>query len=217
MGFLKKLFGKTKYKVKNRTMTEQVEKQVEEQVDSKIYVWTKSERAGKIVIEDSTRDGWLYFTDGSRINPSLVAEYLQLCENMDIAEETSSILSPSMLNGPLNGPLNAQFLEQEEEVEAKDGEVENSKEVHVTALNLSLPGSNIITGIVSKLSKKKKTNFDIKIGVNVPGKTVFNALKEELGEEELLEGLEQHIENQINNIIEDIKNQVKTQISKTYE
>lgn len=203
MGFLKKLFGKTKYKVKNRTMTEQVEKQVEEQVDSKIYVWTKSERAGKIVIEDSTRDGWLYFTDGSRINPNLVNEYLQICETMDIAEETSSILGVSVAKPQKSTPPPSKGVETEEMEE-------NSKQVHVT-------GSSIITGIVSKLSKKKKTNFDIKIGVNVPGKTVFNALKEELGEEELLEGLEQHIENQINNIIEDIKNQVKTQISKTYE
>lgn len=203
MGFLKKLFGKTKYKVKNRTMTEQVEKQVEEQVDSKIYVWTKSERAGKIVIEDSTRDGWLYFTDGSRINPDLVNEYLQICETMDIAEETSSILGVSVAKPQKSTPPPSKDVETEEMEE-------NSKQVHVT-------GSSIITGIVSKLSKKKKTNFDIKIGVNVPGKTVFNALKEELGEEELLEGLEQHIENQINNIIEDIKNQVKTQISKTYE
>lgn len=216
MGFLKKLFGKTKYKVKNRTMTEQVE----EQVDSKIYVWAKSERAGKIVIEDSTRDGWLYFTDGSRINPSLVAEYLQLCENMDIAEETSSILSPSILNGPIKEQIATKDIEERPSGSATDGvtfvERNNSKQVHVTEAN-AVTGASIITGIVSKLSKKKKTNFDIKIGVNVPGKTVFSALKEELGEEELLEGLEQHIENQINNIIEDIKNQVKTQISKTYE
>lgn len=201
MGFLKKLFGKTKYKVKNRTMTEQVE----EQVDSKIYVWTKSERAGKIVVEESTRDGWLYFTDGSRINPNLVNEFLQPCETMEIAEENSSILGASVAK-PQNPTPHEDW---NEEMSAPNPE-ENSKEVGVT-------GSSILTGIVSKLSKKKKTNFDIKIGVNVPGKTVYSALKEELGEEELLEALDHHVENQINNIIEDIKNQVKTQISKTYE
>jgi len=211
MGFLKKLFGKTEYKVKNRTMTEQVEKQV----DSKIYVWAKSERTGKIVVEDSTRDGWLYFTDGSRINPSLVAEYLQLCENMDIAEETSSILSPSIMDKPLNDSIKEQQRNWGGKSE-KSFKEDNSKQVHVTGAAQLYP-NDIVVGIVSKLSKKKKTSFDIKIGVNVPGKTVFSALKEELGEEELLEGLEHHIENQINNIIEDIKNQVKTQISKTYE
>jgi hypothetical protein len=215
MGFLKKLFGKTKYKVKNRTMTEQVE----EQVDSKIYVWTKSERAGKIVVEDSTRDGWLYFTDGSRINPKLVNEFLQLCENMDEAEENSSILSASATEPQKPTSPPSQMIK---EVESPN---KISRQVHVTGDNpqyvneeeTAASSSSIISSIVSKLSKKKKTNFEIKIGVNVPGKTVFNALKEELGEEELLEGLDYHVENQINNIIEDIKNQVKTQISKTYE
>ena len=215
MGFLKKLFGKTKYKVKNRTMTEQVE----EQVDSKIYVWTKSERAGKIVVEDSTRDGWLYFTDGSRINPKLVNEFLQLCENMDEAEENSSILSASATEPQKPTSPPSQMIK---EVESPN---KISRQVHVTGDNpqyvneeeTAASSSSIISSIVSKLSKKKKTNFEIKRGVNVPGKTVFNALKEELGEEELLEGLDYHVENQINNIIEDIKNQVKTQISKTYE
>jgi hypothetical protein len=212
MGFLKKLFRKTKYKSKNRTMAEQVEKQV----DSKIYVWTKSERAGKIVVEDSTRDGWLYFTDGSRINPKLVNEFLQLCETMDVAEENSSILSQSINRTPITSAKDEVVV------------VNNSKEVEVIRSahdpsyvaeeeTAAASSSSIISSIVSKLSKKKKTNFEIKIGVNVPGKTVFNALKEELGEEELLEGLDYHVENQINNIIEDIKNQVKTQISKTYE
>ena len=216
MGFLKKLFGKTKYKVKNRTMTEQVEKQV----DSKIYVWTKTERVGKIVVEDSTRDGWLYFTDGSRINPKLVNEFLQLCETMDVAEENSSILGASIAEPQKPTPPPSKMTKE------GGNPIEISKQVHVTGDNplyvdeeeaVAASTSSIISSIVSKLSKKKKTNFEIKIGVNVPGKTVFNALKEELGEEELLEGLDYHVENQINNIIEDIKNQVKTQISKTYE
>lgn len=206
MGFLKKLFGKTKYKPKRHT-------KMEETSDKKIYVWTKSERAGKIVTEDQVKDGWLYFTDGSRINPKLTNEFLQLCDTMDIAEETSSILLPSIMAKDAGKNAAEKHLK---EIELKDEQ--NSKVVHVTgpAKDKSAP-NDIITGIVSKLSKKKKTSFDIKIGVNVPGKTVFSALKEELGEEELLEGLENHIENQINNIIEDIKNQVKIQISKNYE
>lgn len=212
MGFLKKLFGKTKYKPKRHI-------KMEETSDKKIYVWTKSERAGKIVTEDQVKDGWLYFTDGSRINPKLTNEFLQLCDTMDIAEETSSILLPSIMAKGVgkNAAESRKNLEEpKESLVAKDEQ--NSKVVPVTghAKDKSAP-NDIITGIVSKLSKKKKTSFDIKIGVNVPGKTVFSALKEELGEEELLEGLENHIENQINNIIEDIKNQVKIQISKNYE
>lgn len=212
MGFLKKLFIKTKYKPKRH-------KKMAENSDKKIYVWTKSERAGKIVTEEQVKDGWLYFTDGSRINPSLVAEYLQEYESMEIAKENSSILGASIASPTFTGNV----LAKSEEVESPN---EISRQVPITGDNplyvteeetAAASSSSIISSIVSKLSKKKKTNFEIKIGVNVPGKTVFNALKEELGEEELLEGLEHHVENQINNIIEDIKNQVKTQISKTYE
>jgi len=206
MGFLKKLFGKTKYKPKRS-------KKMAEKSDKKIYVWTKSERAGKIVIEKGIEDGWLYFEDGSRINPTLITEYLEECESMEIAKENSTILGASVAK-----PV---FADTPEKME----KVENSRKVPVTGDDPSYvaeeetaaSSSSIISSIVSKLSKKKKTNFEIKIGVNVPGKTVFNALKDELGEEELLEGLDYHVENQINNIIDDIKNQVKTQISKTYE
>ena len=51
--------------------------QVEDK-ELQIYVWTKTEKAGSIVrvAEDQKDKKWLYFDDGTRINPSLIKEYL---------------------------------------------------------------------------------------------------------------------------------------------
>ena len=85
MKFLNKLFNKKTYNIKKEEMAEQA--------TEKIYIWIKSERAGKIVVEDKLKDGWLYFTDGSRVNPKLLNEYLDECPNMVEAEERSKILA----------------------------------------------------------------------------------------------------------------------------
>ena len=143
MGFLKKLFGKTKYKVKNRTMTEQVEKQV----DSKIYVWTKTERVGKIVVEDSTRDGWLYFTDGSRINPKLVNEFLDdmtniILNNGGMIDKFMGDCIMAVFNAPIDMKNHADMaVKSAIEIEAK------TKELKALYKERGLPDINVGTGV----------------------------------------------------------------------
>lgn len=200
MGFFSKLFKKRTYKNKKIQMAKQA--------TENIYVWQKSERLGKIVVEKELKDGWLYFTDGSRINPKLVNEFLSRAENMQEAEEIAKILLPA-----------SGIVPAYQEPKVKKNEV-NTTAVNDTPVSVAEKvdtGTGIVTGIIDKLSKKKKTYFSVKVGVNIPGKTVYSALKDDLDEEELIQGLDQHVENQINNIIEDIKNQVKTQITKNYE
>ena len=41
---------------------------------AKIYVWTKTERAGQTVIEDSVEGEFTVFTDGTRCRTSLLNE-----------------------------------------------------------------------------------------------------------------------------------------------
>ena len=86
MSLLRKLFRKREYNIKNKNMSEEK--------TANIYVWQKSERIGKIVVEKETKDGWLYFTDGSRINPKLVGEFLSQTTSMEDAEGIAKILSP---------------------------------------------------------------------------------------------------------------------------
>ena len=80
MSLFNKLFKKKKYNIKSIEMAEETKEN--------IYVWQKSERIGKIVVEKETKDGWLYFTDGSRINPKLKEEFLSQATSMEDAESS---------------------------------------------------------------------------------------------------------------------------------
>ena len=55
----------------------------------KRYQWTKGDRFGDIVIvaEDQQDGKWLYFDDGSRINPDLIGEFL-----LEVRNESKSLV-----------------------------------------------------------------------------------------------------------------------------
>ena len=203
MGFLNKLFGKKKYNNKMTTMAKTA--------DEKIYVWQKSERIGKIVVEKELKDGWLYFTDGSRINPKIKDEFLSRAANMQEAEDTSRILSGA---APLNtGTSGSQVMEKPEEkptvsITSKDAPGAQSTPV--------FDEDDLMVGILEKLSKKNKTNLDVSVGIKLPSKTIFKALQQDVDEDELRRGLEKLVKKQINNIEEQLQSQVKQFIQNYY-
>ena len=77
-------------------------------------------------------------------------------------------------------------------------------------------GNDIVVGILEKLSKKNKTNFDISVGVNIPGKTIFKALQMDMEEEELKEGLVKLVKKQINNLEQKLNKEVENFIQNQY-
>ena len=190
MGLFNKLFRKKEYNIKTKNMSEEK--------TANIYVWQKSERIGKIVIEKEIKDGWLYFTDGSRINPKLTSEFLSQATSMEEAEGIAKILSPvgGVAQAGVKDPnkLDNQDLEG---TEWKGMRWVTKKPEVETKTNTE---DSIVVGILEKLSKKNKTNFDISVGVNIPGKTIFKALQMDMEEEELKEGLVKLVKKQINNL-----------------
>ena len=203
MGFLNKLFRKKKY---NNIKMEMAEK-----TDEKIYVWQKSERIGKIVVEKELKDGWLYFTDGSRINPKLKDEFLSRATNMQEAEATSKILSGAAPER--TGTSGSQVIEKVEEkptvsITSKDAPVSHSTSV--------FDEDDLMVGILEKLSKKNKTNLDVSVGIKLPSKTIFKALQQDVDDEELRRGLEKLVKKQINNIEEQLNSQVEQFIQNYY-
>ena len=82
--------------------------------------------------------------------------------------------------------------------------------------NIKDPEDSIVVGILEKLSKKNKTNFDISVGVNIPGKTIFKALQMDMEEEELKEGLVELVKKQINNLEQQLNKEVETFIQNQY-
>lgn len=202
MSIFRKLFRKREYNIKNKIMSEEK--------TANIYVWQKSERIGKIVVEKETKDGWLYFTDGSRINPKLAGEYLSQAASMEDAEGIAKILSPVagvVQAGTERGPgVMVHETKSKEPIEI----ITETKKVDSNAED------NIVVGILEKLSKKNKTNFDISVGVNIPGKTIFKALQMDMEEEELKEGLVKLVKKQINNLEQQLNKEVETFIQTQY-
>lgn len=172
----------------------------------KIYVWIKSERLGKVVVEKETKDGWLHFTDGSKINPKLVNEFLDWCPTMDVAEERGRILSiasPENIT-PINEP---QKEKPTVSITSKDTPTNNT---HV------FDEDDLMIGILEKLSKKNRTNLDVSVGIRLPSKTIFKALQQDVEDDELKRGLEKLVKKQINNIEEQLQGQVKQFIENYY-
>lgn len=202
MSIFRKLFSKKEYNIKNKNMSEEK--------TANIYVWQKSERIGKIVTEKETKGGWLYFTDGSRINPKLASEFLSRATSMEDAEGISKILSPV-------GGVSQAGTERGPGVMMDETEPKKPIEIITETKGLDINVENdVVVGILEKLSKKNKTNFDISVGVNIPGKTIFKALQMDMEEEELKEGLVKLVKKQINNLEQQLNKEVETFIQTQY-
>ena len=173
--------------------------------EKNIYVWQKSERIGTIVVEKEIKDGWMYFTDGSRINAKLTNEFLSRATNMKEAEESSAILSGV-------SPENIKKAEKGEKptvsITSKDAPGSHSTSV--------FDEDDLMVGILEKLSKKNKTNLDVSVGIKLPSKTIFKALQQDVDDEELRRGLEKLVKKQINNIEEQLNSQVEQFIQNYY-
>jgi len=205
MSLLRKLFRKREYNIKNKNMSEEK--------TANIYVWQKSERIGKIVVEKETKDGWLYFTDGSRINPKLVGEFLSQTTSMEDAEGIAKILSPVAGVAQACTERGPGVMVHENKPKKPIEIITETKKVDS---NIKDPEDSIVVGILEKLSKKNKTNFDISVGVNIPGKTIFKALQMDMEEEELKEGLVELVKKQINNLEQQLNKEVETFIQNQY-
>lgn len=168
-----------------------------------IYVWTKTENAGKIVEVDSEKEDpkWLYFTDGNRINKSLINEMLMAAKDEEDAKSISKTFggignaTPPKTNGK-ETPKPAQ------------------KEVKVKSE--PQPEVNVMMEMLAKMSKKNQAEMPVK--VNIPAIQVYEMLKDQmdLDDADLNEQIGLLIENQINNLQDQLRSQIQSFITKYY-
>jgi len=179
------------------------------EISEKIYVWSKSESAGKIVKVSPDQPGgkWLYFTDGTRINSSLVNEYLiEAVDENDAKHHASSFGNSIGLTSPKTGPVedntNTAVTNTTEPVNLPKEEVK--EEV------------NVMMEMLSKMSRKNKAEMPVK--VNIPSKTVYEMLQDQMDLEpkDLNEQIGMLVENQINNLQEQLREQIQSFISNYY-
>ena len=196
MEFIKKLFNKKEYNNKNNMA--QIDK-------GTIFVWQRSERAGKIAVADKIDGQWLMFEDGSRINKELIGEYLERVESHEQALEMSKIhLGGNVPNNQTQSSPTPVVTIKEE---SKENNTQNIESIDV---------NNIMVNILERLSKKNKTNLEISVGIHLPSKTILKALQQDVDDEELKTGLELLIKKQINNIEDQLNKQVKSFIQNYY-
>lgn len=196
------MFRKLIKKIKNSMSTEVKDKQEEIW-----YVWTKSERVGDIVQPAETQDDakWLKFTDGTKINKSLVGEFLFTAKSEREASNYSKDLGGlGNVNNKAPVKLNKPNTDTKQERRITDGKSAPTPEV------------NVMMEMLKKISKKNKAAMPVE--VNIPAKEVYQMLQDQmdLEAEELNSQIGLLVESQIDNLREQLKEQIETFISNYY-
>ena len=161
----------------------------------KRYQWIKGDRFGDIVevAEQQPDSKWLYFTDGSRINPSLRSEFLLEIENDN---QILKVKKPKAK------------VEQVQPVE----EITPVQEVSKPAVVVNEP--TVMGKMIEKMSKKNVVNVPLDININIPTPAIYAMLSEGMEAEDLNEEimsvalaqieinkLQEYIKEQINNFL----------------
>ena len=171
-----------------------------------IYVWTKTEKAGSIVrvAEDQKDKKWLYFDNGTRINPSLINEYLIKAGTEEEARGLAESFGNSLGIGVKSNTKPNQHTPGESEV-TRTTTPEPVAEV------------NVMMEMLKKMSKKNRAEMPVQ--VNIPSNVVYEMLQDQmdLDAEDLNEQIGLLIENQINNLQDQLRSQIKSFITKYYE
>ena len=168
--------------------------EAKEQTKPKIYVWSKTERAGDIVTVDSTDGGFTIFTDGTRINTNLINEFLMEAAN---DKQAAAIAKP--------------FVDVEESKglsEVKEPQ-RDSEPVETGTVNVMLE-------MLRKMSAKNTLTMPIEL--NLPSAEVYSLFKDQMDitEEELNDHIIELVLSQIDNLQEQLKPQAKEFINDYY-
>ena len=195
-----KTLNKTSPKLQQNTnkMEDQVMAEEKQQV---MYQWIKGDDFGKVVtVAEHQKDSkWLYFEDGSRINPSLINEYLMRVENEN---EILQVSNDTVI--PQTGPAQDQ--------------------TPTVATNTSTPVEShvaeptIMGKMIMKMSKKNVVNVPVQININIPTPDLYAMLaggmeEEDLNEEIMAVALQQI---EIDNLAEYLKENISTFLSEYY-
>lgn len=176
--------------------------EVKESMEEKTYVWIRSERAGDVVVTDSSKKDktWVYFTDGTRINKKLISEYL-----MESSDEDSAL------------KMSESFKGVEEKIQkVETTEIHNTtKQIHTEPEPMPIDDNSVMVGMLKKMSKKNKA--EMTVNIHLPSKAVYSMLLDEmdLDQEEINQYISRLIESQIDNLRDQLRGQIQTFI-KTY-
>lgn len=159
----------------------------------KILVWSKTEKAGQIVIVDRVEGEFTYFTDGSQVFTNVIPEVLIEAKDMADAERLSQPFNASVTDEPLN-VAPGQTLKQTQPA----GEV------------------NVMLEMLRKLSAKN--TITMPLNLNIPSQDVYELFKDQMDitKADLNEQILLLIMSQIDNLQEQLKPQAEEFINNYY-
>lgn len=168
------------------------------------YVWSSTERVGQIVQVDHNNidPEWINFTDNTRINPSLINEFLLPANSLQSANQISKDLGGLGSSLAKEAPVTPAVIEA------------TPKAVAIAAPPVE--EVNVMMEMLKKMSKKNKAEMPVLI--NIPSTSVYEMLREQMDLEEadLNEQIGLLVENQINNLQEQLREQITIFITKYY-
>ena len=175
------------------------------------YQWIKGDRLHDVVtVAEDQKDGkWLYFDDGTRINPSLINEFLMRVSN------------PTEILKPVTPQQQVQDVTQTTDYvlgtsEATDY-VLGTSEVPVQKETPSNEVS-IMGKMIMKMSKKNVVNVPLQMNISIPTPQLHSMLLEGMEEadlnEEIMAIILQQIE--IDNLTEYLKENISLFLSDYY-
>ena len=177
----------------------------QENVEEVYYVWGKSEKAGVIVQEDpsKTDDNWMYFTDGTRCNRSLVNEYL-----LKTTSETEAKNISQSFGGLGNVNSTQTTPTQPKPVQ------ENTTQT--TPAPQQTEEVNVMMEMLKKMSAKNKAEMPVK--VNIPSLEVYDLLKDQMDitKKDLNNQIGLLVESQIDSLRDQLKEQIESFIKSYY-
>lgn len=171
-------------------MEEVKEIKMAEKQEPKTYQWTKSEYIGKVVVvsEEQPDDKFLQFTDGSRINKTLISEYM-----MEVPTGTKGINDLDILQ---TGPVQDQTP---------------TVATNTSAPVITQPAAkepSVMGKMIAKMSKKNVVTVPVQINLNIPTVDIYNMLSggmetEDLNEEIMEVALQQIEINKLHDYIKE--------------
>ena len=164
--------------------------------EEQIYVWSKTERAGDIVTVDTIDGDFTKFTDGTRINSSLINEFLMEAADQ---EQALNIAQP--------------FIGAKDSIE--DTVVEPQRDPNPVQETTS--EVNVMLEMLRKISAKN--TIEMPLNLNIPSHAVYELFKDQMdiSKEELNEQILALVMSQIDNLQEQLKPQAEEFIKQYYD
>jgi hypothetical protein len=165
------------------------------------YQWIKGDHIGEVWTVDKDRKDkqWTYFTNGQRINPTLIKEFMIKIEN------TQDVLQ---FTPPQTGPIQDQT----------NTVATNSSDATIIQPNVQTKQVSVMGKMIQKMSKKNVVQIPVNININIPTPAIYAMLSEGMEEEDLnQEIIDVALEQiDIDNLQDYVKEQINTFLNEYY-